>query len=65
MTAQSNTPATLDGVSFGLIDEFENTEQQLGPFRIQQQGNRVTLMLRGVLDFNVKNRYELRLRVTV
>ncbi|KAH3768189.1 hypothetical protein DPMN_169401, partial [Dreissena polymorpha] len=64
MTAQSNTPAPLDGVSFGLIDEFENTVQQLGPFRIQQQGNRVTLMLRGVLDFNVKNRYELRLRVT-
>ena len=39
MTAQSNTPAPLDGVSFGLINEFENTVQQLGPFRIQQQGD--------------------------
>ncbi|WAR12271.1 CADN-like protein, partial [Mya arenaria] len=64
MGAQSNTPAPFDGLSFALIDSQENTVQQLGPFRIQQDGNTVTLVLKGQLDYNVKNRYELRLRVT-
>ena len=65
MRAQSNTEAPFDGVSFALIDSMENTVQQLGPFRIQQDGNTVTLILKGQLDYNVENRYELRLRVTV
>ena len=65
MKAQSNTPAPFDGLSFALIDSMENTVQQLGPFRIHQEGNTVILILKGQLDYNVKNRYELRLRVTV
>ena len=65
MEASSNTEAPFDGLSFALIDSMENTVQQLGPFRIYQDGNRVTLILKGQLDYNVQNRYELRLRVTV
>ncbi|XP_060579771.1 LOW QUALITY PROTEIN: neural-cadherin-like [Ruditapes philippinarum] len=64
MEASSNTEAPFDGLSFALIDSMENTVQQLGPFRIYQEGNTVTLILKGQLDYNVQNRYELRLRVT-
>lgn len=65
MRASSNTPAPFDGLSFALIDSMEDSVQQLGPFRIHQDGNMVTLILKGVLDFNEQNKYELRLRVTV
>ncbi|KAL4234097.1 hypothetical protein ACF0H5_005750 [Mactra antiquata] len=64
MKASSNTPAPFDGLSFALIDSTEDTVQQLGPFRIYQEGNTVRLILKGQLDYNVQNRYELRLRVT-
>lgn len=64
MKAFSNTPAPFDGLSFALIDSMENTVQQQGPFKIYQDGNTVTLILKGSLDYNVQNRYELRLRVT-
>jgi hypothetical protein len=53
MRASSNTSAPFDGLSFALIDSMENTVQQLGPFRIYQDGTTVTLILKGTLDYNV------------
>ena len=65
MSASSNTPAPFDGVTFALIDSRDNTVQAVGPFRIHQDGSTVTLILKGTLNYNVQNRYELRMRVTV
>ena len=65
MRAMSNTPPPFDGLSFALIDSRENSVQQLGPFRIRQDGDMVILILKGTLDYNEQNTYELRLRVTV
>ncbi|KAK3581134.1 hypothetical protein CHS0354_033929 [Potamilus streckersoni] len=64
MSASSNMPAPYDGVTFSLIDPQGYPVQVFDVFRIDQMGNTVYLRLKGSLDFNVKNKYELRLRVT-
>lgn len=65
MSASSNTPPPFDLVTFALIDSKDVPRQSIGPFRIHQDSSTVTLILKGTLNYNIQNRYELRMRVTV
>lgn len=55
----------LQGVSFALIKSDGSQSQFDDMFRISTSSNTVKLKLRGNLDYNIKNMYTVRLRVTV
>ncbi|XP_033753809.1 LOW QUALITY PROTEIN: neural-cadherin-like [Pecten maximus] len=64
-TASSNIlDPQLQGVSFALIKSDGSQSQFDDMFRISTSSNLVKLKLRGNLDYNHKNMYTVRLRVT-
>ncbi|KAK3086114.1 hypothetical protein FSP39_013724 [Pinctada imbricata] len=64
LRATSHVPPPLDGVSFALIDSSGNPSPIAENFRVDASENTVKLKVQSPLDFNIKNSYTLRIRVS-
>ena len=65
LRATSHVPPPLDGVSFALIDSNGKPGPIAENFRVDASEKTVKLKVQSPLDFNSKNLYTLRLRVSV